>query len=283
MTVLAVVCQTARTAWQKQLKQHLTDATAAGTRFIAAWPISILYFCVLLLQSDSVSFEVSIQFWSFVLMTALMQMIATWSLVAALSHAQFAVAVTYSKLEPVFIAILGVSFFSQPLIVLEWLGVIVSMAGIWLLVGAPGRSLKSALLGSLSALTFGIASLSAREASHALVATHMMLAVSMTLMMVLTTQVLIICCYWLLFERTAFKQLQQHWRLAMLVGLAGGVGSIGWFTAFSLHTVALVKVVGQIELFFSVLLTRRFFQEQMLYREYLGVTLVVLSVVLILM
>ena len=73
----------------------------------------------------------------------------------------------------------------------------------------------------------------------------------------------------------------RAWRVTGLVGLASMVGSLGWFAAFALQTVAYVKALGQIELVFSFLATHFVFHEKTTPREGLAMALIVGSILLL--
>ena len=66
----------------------------------------------------------------------------------------------------------------------------------------------------------------------------------------------------------------REWRIEAMVGAAGMLASLGWFTAFTLVTVAQVKAVGQVELVFSWLTARYAFGERPSGRETVGIGLV---------
>ncbi len=66
----------------------------------------------------------------------------------------------------------------------------------------------------------------------------------------------------------------KEWRIEALVGAAGMLASLGWFTAFTLATVAEVKAVGQVELVFSWLTARFAFGERPSGRETVAIGLV---------
>ena len=87
---------------------------------------------------------------------------------------------------------------------------------------------------------------------------------------------------WLIWREpgTVSAALGQ-WRDVALVSLAGVTASIGWFTALTLQTAALVKAVAQIELVFSTLSSWLFFKEPVSPRELFGIALIGLSIVMI--
>ena len=74
-----------------------------------------------------------------------------------------------------------------------------------------------------------------------------------------------------------------EWRIEALVGISGMLASLGWFTAFTLATVAQVKAVGQVELVFSWLTARFAFSERPSPRETLGIALVTGGIVLLIL
>ncbi len=75
----------------------------------------------------------------------------------------------------------------------------------------------------------------------------------------------------------------REWRIAAPVGAAGMLASLGWFTAFTLATVAEVKAVGQVELIFSWLTARYAFGERPSGRETLAIALVAGGIVLVIL
>ena len=64
-------------------------------------------------------------------------------------------------------------------------------------------------------------------------------------------------------------------------GIAGVLGSICWFTAFTLQNAAYVRAVGQIELLFTFIASVFFFGERVRQSELLGILLIVLAILMI--
>ena len=56
------------------------------------------------------------------------------------------------------------------------------------------------------------------------------------------------------------------------------LGSLGWFTAFTLQNAAYVRALGQVELVFSVLAAWLVFRERSSGRELAGIALIALSI-----
>jgi drug/metabolite transporter (DMT)-like permease len=75
----------------------------------------------------------------------------------------------------------------------------------------------------------------------------------------------------------------KHWRLCLFVGITSVLGSIGWFTGASYQNAAYVKALGQVEFFITLILTYRLFKERISMIEYLGMFLILASVVILLL
>ena len=75
----------------------------------------------------------------------------------------------------------------------------------------------------------------------------------------------------------------REWRWAGAVGVSGMLGSVGWFTAFTLHNASYVRAVGQIELVFTFMATTLFFGERVGRAELAGIALIVAGILLILL
>jgi len=68
------------------------------------------------------------------------------------------------------------------------------------------------------------------------------------------------------------------WRVSMLAGAMGAIGSACWFTAMALEPVAHVRTLGLIELYFSYIVSRRFFRERLSGAELAGLVLLALGI-----
>jgi len=59
------------------------------------------------------------------------------------------------------------------------------------------------------------------------------------------------------------------------------LGSVCWFTAFTIQNAAYVRALGQIELLFTFIATTMFFRETVDRREVIGIALVIAGIVLL--
>ena len=70
--------------------------------------------------------------------------------------------------------------------------------------------------------------------------------------------------------------------MGSLVGLAGMLGSVGWFTAMALQNAAYVRAVGQVELIFTFLTSVIVFKEKVTVNEVFGTILIVGGILVLL-
>ena len=66
------------------------------------------------------------------------------------------------------------------------------------------------------------------------------------------------------------------------MGLASAIGSVGWFTAFTLQIAAYVRTLGLVELVFTLLISLYAFRERPGRFEMIGLGLLILSIALVL-
>lgn len=108
ITIAAAFFQNIRTALQKHLKGRLSTAGATHVRFLYGLPFAVLYVLGL---NEFAGFPLpvpNLNFYTFVVIGGLAQIVATALLVALFSLRNFAVGTTYSKTETVQAALFGI-------------------------------------------------------------------------------------------------------------------------------------------------------------------------------
>ena len=192
----------------------------------------------------------------FIVGAAIAQIIATALMVKLFKLRNYAIGAGLAKSEAILAAILGVAFFSESLSLLGWAGVLLGAVAVFLLSGASWRQLSwpVLLLGISSGLSFALTSLWVRQASLAL-GLPFPHGAAWVLLVVILLQTLILLSYLLWRERSTLLALWRHPRLTLLISISSCIGSIGWFTAMSLESVALVKTLGQVEVLFMLLIS----------------------------
>ena len=285
-TLLAALMQAVRTAGQKKLTQHLNAMATTGVRYIYALPFALLYLYWMLDYRELAMPTLNAQFLQYVLVACVMQIIGTVCLVAAFNYRNFAVATSLAKTEAIQVAVVGVLLFSTSLSQLGWLSVIIGVVGVLLLskVKFTFRDVfqnPGAGFGLASGLALAITTLLIRESSLAL-NTDLLLSAAVTLAFMVSVQSLISFIYIYVQDSQQLKLMVSHWRLCLFVGITSVVGSIGWFTAASFQNAAYVKALGQVEFFITLFITYRIFREKISLIEYLGMALILISVLILL-
>jgi drug/metabolite transporter (DMT)-like permease len=220
------------------------------------------------------------------MVASVMQIIGTACLVAAFRYRNFAVATSLAKTEAIQVAVVGAILFSVTLSALGWLSVIVGVIGVILVSKVrfnyqdvfrnPGAG-----YGLASGLGLAITTLLIRESSLAL-NTDLMVSAAVTLVFMITVQSILSVLYLVLTDKKQIILMFQKWRLALFVGVTSVLGSIGWFTGASYQNAAYVKALGQVEFFITLFLTYRVFKEKISVKEYIGMFLIIMSVVILL-
>ena len=105
------------------------------------------------------------------------------------------------------------------------------------------------------------------------------LAAAYSLVWAQAWQTLLLGGYLFWRQRRVVVAVLQAWRVSMLAGAMGAIGSACWFTAMALEPVANVRTLGLVELYLSYLVSRRFFRERLTTAELLGFVLLALGLV----
>jgi len=284
-TLLAAVMQAVRTAGQKRLNQTVSAESATLARYVFGLPFLLGYFG--LVGEPAVLVAATELFWVKVVAASVLQIIATILLVRLFRLRNFAVGSTYIRLEIVMTALLGFSLFGDELTVVAVFGMIVCTLGLIRLNGHQG-SLRGrfigpdAIMGLTSALAFSLTSLLVRDASLSLNLPSHIQAGATTLVAMVVLQTLITLVLVGARASEDFKVLIEQWRLSTFVGVTGVLGSVGWFTAFTLEPAAVVKTLGQIELLIALVISYGLFRERPTLTEWQGMAAVLLGVLMVL-
>lgn len=271
-----------RNAMQKELRQHTSTMGVTLARFVVALPFSIIYLGILYCIFDAKLPQFEWLFAVYVIIAAIAQIIATALMVMLFKKRNYAIGVGLAKSEAVIAATLGALFFAAPLNPLAWSGVMVGAIAVWLLSKIKGEkiSLSVFAIGLGSGLGFALCTLYIREASLMLKMDYLISA-AWVLVAIIFCQTLMLISYITIFEPNTIKQLFTHKKLTTSVSMFSFLGSVGWFSAMSLQTVAMVKTLGQIEVIFTLMISVWFFKEKLQNTDYLGLFLISLGAVLV--
>ncbi|WP_434950715.1 multidrug transporter [Shewanella sp. HL-SH4] len=282
-TVLAAFMQAWRNAFQSQLSQDVNIAGVTLARFIWAGPIALVYLLSLYQWQPTHIPDFNVNFIQFVVGASLMQILATGLMVKLFKMQNFAVGAGLAKSEALVAAILGVFFFGTQLSLLGWLGVMVGGVAIMLLSAKQGfkqLSIKTVLLGLACGSAFALTSLWVREASLQLDAPFPHGA-AWVLLAVISLQTAILVSYLLSYDKATLVDLFKRPKLTLLISVTSCIGSIGWFTAMSLQAVPYVKTLGQIEVFFMIIIASFWLKQKVKINDMLGLLLIAIAAVLV--
>ena len=292
--IFAAACQTARSAFQKNMIPRLGDYGAAYIRFCYALPFTSLIWLVWIYYSGHPIPDLTTYTIILCCLGSIFQILFTYVLMQVFSHKSFAAGIGFSKTEVILIAFLEVIIlnvvFSLPLILGILLGVISvlflsfakkaetvlgtfkylfnSMMSMGTLIG-----LLSGLLLAASVVTFRMAIISVDAP---------LLDKSLYISFIaIVFQTILVGLYLFFFKKEQFFAVFKYWKPSLPAGISGTGATFGWFVAFGLATAAEVRAVGQIELIFSIFVSLLIFKEKIKRTELIGILLLGVSILII--
>lgn len=282
-TFLAASMQAWRNAFQSELSKEVKVAGVTLARFLWAGPIAGVYLVMLYLWQPVGLPEISLSFSLYVLGASAMQIVATALMVKLFKLKNFAVGAGLAKSEALVAAILGVLFFGTQLSALGWLGVVIGGAAIFLMSSRRGLndiSLQTASIGLACGSAFALTSLWVREASLNLDLPFPHRA-AWVLLFVITIQTIVLLAYIYACDKQTLTALWQRPKLTLLTSITSCLGSIGWFSAMSLQAVPYVKTLGQIEVFFTLLIAVFWLKQKVKIKEVFALVLIAVAAILV--
>ncbi|MFC0119257.1 multidrug transporter [Pseudoalteromonas xiamenensis] len=283
-TFLAAFSQAWRNALQSKLSKHTSVAGVTLARFLFAGPLAVAYLIMLYHVDKAPILEPNSRFMTYVLSASIMQIIATGLMVVLFKQNNYAIGAGLAKSEAIVAAILGLLFFGSSLSMLGWLGVAIGAVAVLMLSGFTFKTwnAKTAIIGLACGTAFALTSMWVREASIAtgLPFPH---SAAWVLVTVIGLQTLFLSVYLSCFEKQTWQQLWAHQKLTMLISFASCIGSIGWFSAMSLEHVAYVKTLGQIEVFFMLMISAWWLKEPTKRQDSLGLVLIATAAILVML
>ncbi|MBV1865958.1 MAG: DMT family transporter [Rhodobacteraceae bacterium] len=291
ITIAAAFSQNLRFMLQKHLKSTgLSTAGATFSRFLYAAPLAAALLAFYLSQSGASIPIPSSRFWLYAISGGISQILATMLVVALFAQRNFAVGITFKKTEVIQTAMFGLLILGEGISSNGLFAILVGLVGVIVLADPPQENglrwhqrifNRASAFGLGAGALFGFSGIAYRGASLALGDSGFFLRAVFTLMCVTTFQTLSMALYLRFFEAGEISRVARNWRVTSLVGLSGMLGSLGWFTAFTLQNAAYVKALGQVELVFTFLASYFIFKERSTPREIIGIALVIASILLL--
>lgn len=223
----------------------------------------------------------------------LAQILGTALLILSFGYRGFVAGTAFSKTEALMAALAAAAFFGERLPWLAWIGIAAGVAGIMLLslpTGglswrdlAKGVGQPAALCGLGAAAMFALTGLLVKHATEHIGVSDPIAAALITLAIVMLLQTVMHGAWVTWREPATWHAVARNWRNSGFVGLLAALGSACWFTGFATAPVALVRVVGQVEVFFTLGFARLYLAERVRLREAGGLLLIAVGVVLALL
>jgi len=289
-SLLAGLFQAWRTAIQQGLRHELSVSGAGLVRYLYGAPIAFALVSIWLWLRNLNLPPLDLTYVTLVAGAGLAQILGTNLLITAFRFRNFVVGTAFSKTEAVQVAIFAFLILGERLSPLAIVAVVIGLAGVLTLTLA-GRNLSrrdmltaigqpAALCGMASGTFFAITGVIVKQATIHLAMTDQIAAALITLSLMMVLQTLMHGSYVFFTQRATYGKIFASWRTSSQVGLLAALGSGSWFIGFAMAPVALVRLIGQIEVLFTLGFARFYLKEQTKPYEFVGLLMVALSVVL---
>ncbi len=288
-TLAAATVQTVRFMLHKVLSGGAISATGSTfARFAYAAPAAAVVLTVYLWATGAVLPQLGPAFLGWALVGGLGQILATVLVVLTFRERNFAVGITFKKTEVIQTALMGLVLLGEAISLWGWVAIGIGLIGVLMLSKTPdavglwrGLRSKAVLLGVGSGFFFAIAGVGYRATTLAVPSEDPLLRASVSLACVTLLQASGMAV-WLRWREPG--QLRAVWaarRKAVWLGLTSMMGTMGWFTAFTLQKAAYVYALGQVELILSLAASVLFFREKVTAREVTGIGVLTVSIVVL--
>jgi drug/metabolite transporter (DMT)-like permease len=291
--LLAGLFQAWRTALQHRLRSELSVNGAGLVRYAYGLPVALGLTLGYLGVRGIAWPPPDAAYLGWAAIAGLAQILGTALLILAFGFRNFVVGTAFAKTETVQAAVFAWLVLGERLTALVGAGVAAGVVGV-LVLALGGRKLRArdllAALGQPAALCglgtgalFSLTGVMVKRATIHLDMADPVAAALVTLTTVLALQTAMLGGWVLAKEPGTLSRIVETWRSASQVGLLAALGSACWFTGFATAPVALVRVVGQVEVLFTLGFSRLMLRERIRSHEVLGLLLVTAGVVLALL
>jgi drug/metabolite transporter (DMT)-like permease len=288
-TVTASGAQTLRNVMQRELIASLGTVGATHVRFLFGLPVAVVFLGLVQYFSATVIVPKDPVALSWIVLGALAQIIATALMLATMKARSFVVTTAYTKTEPVQVALFATIFLGEWPAGLVLVAILIATLGV-MLISWPkssqfmdgGSAWRPACLGIMAGGFFALSAVGFRAGILALHSPSFVVAASTTLVTGLALQTLLLSLYLAVFDKATFAAIFRSWRPSLLAGFMGAFASQFWFLAFAIANAASVRTLALIEMIFAQVISRRALAQTTSRREFAGMLLIIVGVVLLL-
>ena len=144
-----------------------------------------------------------------------------------------------------------------------------------------GGGFRPTLLGLSAGACFAMSAIGFRGAILSLHDPSFAMAATFTMAAGLLLQTLLLTVYLALRDRAVLTAIAAAWRPSVFAGFMGALASQFWFLAFALATAASVRTLALVEVLFAQAISHFVFRQPISRREYFGIAVIVIGVVLL--
>lgn len=287
ITLLAAGLQAGRNAIQHHLSDKLGIAGATQIRFLYGFPVAVFLLLIVMLLTNSKIPTIDPQFLLFIAGGAIAQIFATALMLRAMKYSSFVIVTSWTKTEPIQVAIFGFILLGDYLPWLSILAIIFTTLGVILISKKTSGSNQTlgfypVLIGLSAGAFFAISAVMFRGAILVVNSGNILFDASWSLSFSLGIQAIFLSIWLYVFNRLALINCLKLWHISIWGGFFGALASQCWFLAFALTSAANVRTLGLVEIFFAQILTWRIFLKKTSSREIFGIFIIIFGVVLLL-
>ena len=281
-TIAAAALQTFRNLEQKGLNAKLDVFTVSWSRFLLPLPFAILA----ALNSYQI---INQKFVFYCLITAFFQVAGNIFLLQTFRSKNFSIGIAFYKTETLQAMIVGLFFFNEKVSLMSFLAIMIAMVGVILISGVAFdggmkkffQSLKNkaTFYGLLTGFCFSISAFNLKNAAEILLPfdySNLKAAILVLLWVIIFQNILLGSIK--IYQKRFLQDLKNLVSLEnkstfFKTTIFSFLGSICWFTAYSLGKVVYVKAVGQIELLMAIASSYFILKEKLKIGEIIGIIL----------
>ena len=288
-SLLGGLIQAWRTALQERLRAQHSVSGAVLVRYLFGLPFAVIFATLWLARNEASLPTLEADFLGYAVFGAVTQMAGTILLILSFGHRGFIVGTAFSKTEAIQVALVTAILFNERFAPLVWFGIVLGVTGILVLtLAGQGMGLRqglaslrqpAALCGLGAGAMFAFAAIAVKLATAQVSGVGLIGSALTTLVVVMTMQSALHLAWCLMRDRRTLHDLRKSPGTSIQVGLLSAIGSGCWYVGFAAAPAALVRIVGQVEVFFTVGFARFYLRDPIRAPEVAGLALVALGVV----
>lgn len=295
-SVAAALCQALRYAALKELNKHLSTLVSTYVRILFSFPFQVLYVAGVLAATGAAMPALNQRFLIYSAVTAVGQFLGTAMMIRLFHLGNFAVGTMLTKSDVVLTAIIGTALFSEDISNLGWLAILVTVVGVMIISAGrmPATAWRAGEIGLVSllfgkatrlgltiGLVNGVCYLFLKEAMVSLdPATQPVVRAAMAGAAMTTFSVVFLGTWLVITEPKGLARIPQYPGLGWFLGIMSAIGTIMWYLATVWANASYVAAVAQVQVVFSLALSRYWFDEAIRPMELVGIATILIGVVM---